>query len=115
MAQQTAKELRRELDGVTGRQGRCFPRDLKERTSIWIAERRAAGATAAQIAAELGLASGTVLRWEKAGKRSARALVPVEVVADVAVAGALAVVSPSGFRIEGLSFENAVALLRALG
>jgi hypothetical protein len=39
----------------------------------------------------------------------------VEVVADVAVAGTLAVASPSGFRIEGLSFANAVALLRALG
>jgi hypothetical protein len=88
---------------------------LKERTSVWIAEQRATGATATEIAAQLGLAGGTVLRWGKAGKRSARALVPVEVVADVAVTGTLAVVSPSGFRIEGLSFANAVALLRALG
>ncbi len=115
MAQQTAEKLRRELDGVAGRQGRCFPRDLKERTSDWIAEQRATGATATQIAAELGLASGTVLRWGKAGKRSARALVPLEVVADVAATGTLAVVSPSGFRVEGLSFASAVAFLRALG
>ena len=115
MSQQMAEKLRRELDGVTGRQGRCFPRDLKERTSVWIAERRAGGATTAELAAELGLSSGTVLRWSKAGQRSPRALVPVQVVADSAAIGMVAVVSPSGFRIEGLSFADAVALLKALG
>jgi len=115
MTQRTAEKLRRELDGVKGRRGPCFPRDLKERTSAWLAERRAAGATVAELAAELGLASGTVLRWSATKARSSRALLPVEIVAEPTAVGSMSVVSPSGFRVEGLSFADAVALLRALG
>ena len=115
MSQRAAEKLRRELDSVKGRRGPCFPRDLKERTAAWLAEQRAAGATVAQLAAKLGLASGTVLRWSAAKARRSRALVPVEIVAEPIAAGAMSIVSPSGFRIEGLSFANAVALLKALG
>jgi hypothetical protein len=39
----------------------------------------------------------------------------VEIVAEPITAGAMSIVSPSGFRIEGLSFADAVALLKALG
>jgi len=39
MSQRAAEKLRRELDGVKGRRGPCFPRDLKERTGAWLAER----------------------------------------------------------------------------
>ena len=112
MSQRTAERLRRELDGVKGRRGPCFPRDLKVRASAWLAERRAAGATVAELATELGLASGTVLRWSA---RPSRALVPVEIVAEPIAASSMSIVSPSGFRIEGLSFAEAVALLKALG
>jgi hypothetical protein len=115
MSQRTAKRLRRELDGVKGRRGPCFPRDLKERAGAWLAERRAAGATVAELAAELGLASGTVLRWSASKAQHSRALVPVEIVADPILAEAMSVISPSGFRVEGLSFADAVALLKALG
>jgi hypothetical protein len=115
MYQRTTEKLRRELDGVKGRRGPCFPRDLKARTAAWIAERRAAGATVAELAAALGLASGTVLRWSAPTTQRSRALVPVEIVAEPIAASSMSVVSPSGFRIEGLSFADAVALLKALG
>lgn len=98
MAQQSVEKLRRELDSVSGRQGRCFPRELKERVSAWIVERFAGGATATQLAAELGLASVTVSRWGKEAKQSSRALMPVEVVADTVIGGMVSVVSPSGRR-----------------
>lgn len=116
MAQREAEKLRRELDSVQGRQGRCFPRDLKARTATWIAGRRACGATVAELAAELGLAAGTVMRWSNGSKPApTRALVPIEVMPDRIVERMLSVVSPSGFRIDGLSLAEAVALLRALG
>jgi hypothetical protein len=53
MAQREGTKLRRELDRVEGRQGRCFPPELKLRAARWIAERRAGGAPVAEIAAEL--------------------------------------------------------------
>jgi len=115
MAQREAERLRRELDGVAGRQGRCFSRDLKERVTRWIVERRAAGSTVEELAVELGLARGTVLRWSADAKPPTRALVPVQVVPDPIAPHSVSVVSPSGFRVDGLSFAEAVTLLRALG
>jgi hypothetical protein len=97
MYQRAAEKLRRELDGVKGRRGPCFPLDLKERTGVWLAERRASGATVAELAAELGLASGTVLRWSTRSARPSRALVPVEIVAEPVAARSMCIVSPSGF------------------
>ncbi len=116
MAQRGAAGLRRELDGVAVRRGRCFPANLRRRAAAWLAERRAEGVTVDELAAELGLAPGTVLRWSTgAEKRGTRALVPVEIVPERTAARTVSVVSPSGFRVEGLSLVEAAALLRALG
>jgi len=81
MAQREGEILRRELDRVGARRGPCFSEDLKERATAWIIKRRAEGMIVAAIASELGLAAGTVLKWS-ARSKSARALVPIEVVAD---------------------------------
>jgi hypothetical protein len=113
MAQREAEILRRELDRVGARRGPCFPEDLKRRAAEWIVKRRAAGVIVADIASELGLARGTVMKWS-AGARGTRALVPVEVIAEPSSERTVSVVSPSGFRIEGLSLLEAAALLRAV-
>jgi hypothetical protein len=101
MSQRAAERLRRELDGVKGRRGPCFPRHLKERAGARLAERRAAGATVAELAAELGLASGTVLRWSASKVQRSRALVPVEIVAEPISASSMSIVSPSRFVSKG--------------
>ena len=80
----------------------------------WAATRRASGATIAELASELGVHASTVTRW-RTGQTSGRALVPVDVVPDREAVRALTVVSPSGFRVEGLSLIEAAALLRAVG
>jgi hypothetical protein len=86
MAQRDADRLRRELDRVAGRQGRCFPEGLKDRASRWISERRAAGATVSELAVQLGLAEGTVLRWSTRSTHTrTRALLPVTVVPDASI------------------------------
>lgn len=115
-----AETLRRELDAVPVRRGTCFPQDLKERAGRYIAERRAEGHTVDVIAAELGLAPGTVLRWtgwtatDQRGRSGGNQLLPVKVVPEQSVR-TVSIVSPDGFRIEGLSLTEAAALLRALG
>ncbi len=116
MSQREAEKLRRELSKVAGRRGPCFPRDLKSRASAWLVEQRAAGTTVVELARELGLASGTVLRWSaEARANGSRAMVPVEVIAEPVAGGALSVTSPVGFRVDGLTLAEAAALLRALG
>jgi hypothetical protein len=76
--------------------------------------RRAESASWARIAEELGLQYETVRRWcLDANAVGSRAILPVEVVADVK--GSLAVVAPSGVRIEGVTLADAIAVLRAIG
>ena len=104
--------LRRELDRIGTRRGRCVPQELRARASAWLSAQRAAGRTVADLSAELGIAAGTVLRWSNQG---VRAIVPVRIVPDAAPGEQVAVVSPSGFRIEGLTLEDAVRVLRELG
>lgn len=67
-----------------------------------------------EIKRELGQRSDTVRRWCVEGG-SAKALVPVRVIAPGAPARVFSVVSPAGFRIDGLTPSEAAALLRELG
>jgi predicted transcriptional regulator len=106
-----ARYLRRELDRIETRRGRCVPPELKARARAWITEQRAEGRTMSELATDLGVAVGTVLRWSDGG---VRALVPVRVVPDE-TPRAVVVVSPSGLRIEGLTLADAVRVLRELG
>lgn len=114
MAQREATILRRELGKVTSRRGPCFPAELKQRVSRWLISQRAAGMMVADLALELGLSTGTVLKWSTGAKRS-RALVPVEIVPSVRTERSVSILSPSGFRLEGLQVAEAAELLRALG
>jgi len=85
--------------------------ELKARATAWITEQRGQGRKVADLAAELGVAPGTVLRWSAGG---VRAIVPVRVVPDEAPS-MVAIVSPSGFRIEGIALADAVRVLREIG
>jgi hypothetical protein len=77
---------------------------------------RGAGRSWTRIAHTVGLSVGSLKNWSRTPP-PARTLVPVEVAArppEVPVA-ALVVVSPGGYRVEGLDLATASALLRALG
>jgi hypothetical protein len=86
--------------------------DLIAHAQAW----RAAGASMRTIAAALGVAPESIRRWTHP-PRVPRALVPVQVVAGRSAAGAtpLTLVSPCGFRVEGLGFADVGALLGTLG
>lgn len=106
-----------------------FPEALRAFAVRYLEQMQAAGGTVVEAAAKLGVSAPTLYEWRKgrtAGstKRKKRTeksevLVPVRVgerPAEAAgvQAGPLAVVSPSGFRVEGLSVEAAAQLLRKL-
>jgi hypothetical protein len=78
----------------------------------WARQRLAAGATTAAVAAALGIGRDTLRRW--IAPAATTALVPVEIV-DAPHAAEVCVVSPSGFRISGLTIDDAIAVLRRLG
>ena len=88
---------------------RHFTEAQRKEAVAYFERRRGEGASVARIAAELGVGKTTLERWRPRGSRFVR----VEAVADSGAAVAL--VSPSGYRIEGLSLEQAVGLLSRLG
>jgi len=113
--------LRREIGRHERGRGKRYDVALKRRVQAWISRRRHAGASLASIGAEVGLCLETVRRWLRAdlaspGKRLARrsALVPVRVVDEPRAVRTVSVVSPSGFRVDGLALAEAAAMLRAL-
>jgi hypothetical protein len=104
-----------------------YPAAVRDRVCTYVAERRAVGATVGMVAAELGLSRHSVLAWTEA-RQTRGHLRPVEVVADpepptgvapqasVARAPPLPVlISPNGYRVEGLDVGALAALLAVVG
>src|SRR2546422_10161674 len=101
--------------GPRGRTSR-IPDAVRAEVLAYAHRERAAGRSWAGIAATVGLSAGALKNWAQK-PAPGRPLVPVAV-ATPAPAGpraALVVVSPGGYRVEGLDLATATALLRALG
>jgi transposase-like protein len=107
--------LRRALeDAVAGRRGgeRRYPQELRSRAASYLHEQDAAGVGARAVAAELGLPVMTLKRWARQVPVRFR---PVLVSSSPAVRGSAPVlVTPGGYRIEGLALDDVAMLLRAL-
>ncbi len=109
-----AVKLRRELLRLETGRGKQYPAELRQRVVTWAARRHEQGASWETIKAELGQKFDTVPRWCLLAQ-SSRALVPVHVVPASAASRTVSVVSPAGFRVDGLAITEAAALLRELG
>jgi predicted transcriptional regulator len=72
------------------------------------------GYSAGEIARALGISTETVRRWCKGAARSA-ALVPVQIREETRTSGSVCLVSPRGWRLEGLDLARALAVLEQLG
>ncbi|HTC70876.1 MAG TPA: hypothetical protein VK662_15000 [Acidothermaceae bacterium] len=110
-----ASSLRAALASHEPARGKRYSPALKARIIEFAHLRRGEGVSWVQIAAEIGIAFETVRRWCLATEPTvSRAMVPVRVVADRSEP-TVSVVSAGGYRIEGLTLHEAVAVLRALG
>lgn len=95
--------------------GKRYPAELKARIIELAQAHRREGASWVRIGADIGIAFETLRRWCLAAEvKPPRAMVPVRVVAD-RNERTLSVVSAGGHRVEGLTLQEAVAVLRALG
>jgi hypothetical protein len=106
--------LRRDLGRVETGRGRRYPRELRSRVVTWARARRATGASWEEIKRELGQQFDTVRRWCVDGGET-KALLPVRAVSTKVPSRTLSVVSPAGFRVDGLTPAEAAALLREIG
>ena len=92
-----------------------IPDAVRARVLAYSRRQRAAGYSWARIAHRVGLSVGSLKNWSQTPP-PARRLVPVAVTAaPEGPTPALIIVSPGGYRVEGLDLSSATALLRALG
>ena len=105
--------LRAELSKVVRGRGKRFSAELRRRVVEFGQRRRSEGASWSLIGTELGMNYETVRRW--CLEKGSTALRRVEIVATTTEsAEGISVVSPSGFRAEGLTVRDAVVVLAAL-
>jgi hypothetical protein len=101
--------------GPRGR-GARIPEELRRAIAVYARGRRREGVGFHELARETGVSHETIRRYV-GERREGRDVVPVEIVADevtVDDGSGLTVVSPGGYRVEGLDLAGAAALLRML-
>lgn len=106
---QSLTTLRSAIDEIPANgRSRRFPAPLKAAVARYVIDARRRGVRTAQLESDLSISWETLRRWT----RDARPPTPVavHVTPDPAPAG-VALVSPSGWRIEGLSLDDVRALV----
>src|SRR5438128_2634079 len=92
--------------GQRGRTAR-IPDAVRARVLVYTRRQRAAGSSWAKIAHRMGLSVGSLKNWSRTPP-PARRLIPVAVTAAPEMpTAALVVVSPGGYRVEGLDLSRA--------
>ena len=111
MGDQEIVKLRRDLARRERGRGKRYTASLKQRIAAAATELRRQGQSWQAIGGLLGIPHETIRRF--CGADTTRALVPVEIVDEPAGAG-LTLVSPGGYRIEGLDVGDTAEILRRL-
>lgn len=93
--------------------GHRYPAALRDEIVAWVHQERRRGRAWHELSARLGLRPTTLQRWCGPPPRSPRAR-PVVVRPEVPKPTRLALVGPAGWRVEGLSLDDARQLLASL-
>jgi hypothetical protein len=111
MSQRPPPSLLRALSAHRPGRGKLYAASTQAQVVAFALGRRAEGASWNQISSEVGIRFETLRRWLE----RAPTMRTVEIIPDASRGTSVAVVSPSGHRLEGLTLDEAIAALRALG
>ena len=103
----------REENGGRSRIRRRYSRELRLEAVSYLNRRKRAGATLRDVAAELGVSGWSLSRWVRDSEKRA-GLVPVEL-SEREERTSPILVTPRGYRIEGLSEESLARLVERVG
>ena len=117
-----AKQLRIEVAKLRPGKGRKYTPALRRRIVAWVESAKASGMLEADCSQAIGVPQHRFAMWREAeppmvesaetAPAPSTALVPVQVPSPIQVGLGLTFVAPHGCRIEGLSLDQAFALLR---
>jgi transposase-like protein len=114
----TSLQVARRALARLGERGRTttIPDEVRQILVAYALEQRERGQSWSAIAKALGVSSSGLIRWSKRRIVRCEGPVPVEVrVAEPSEGLPVTLVSPAGYRIEGLGVSEALAALRELG
>jgi hypothetical protein len=95
--------------------GRRYKPRLRRRILAWVDRAKQTGISERECSERLGIAYKRFSIWRADGAKRPKQLVEVEVTSDESsVSATFAIASPSGYRIDGLTLDQAVAFMRAL-
>ncbi len=109
-----AKLIRAEVAKLRPDKRRRYPDELRARILDWVARATAAGVFEHECSKAIGVKTWRITLWRRKppAPPESMALVPIEVAPITAAP--VAVVAPSGYRVEGLALDQVVRLLREL-
>jgi hypothetical protein len=113
------KQIRSDVTKLRLDRRRRYSPELKRRILDWVERARAAGMRRCECGKVLGIKTWRIKTWQRAEPAAVTApvetlaLVPIETPAWVPMTGPT-VVTPAGYRVEGLAVEQIAALLREL-
>lgn len=118
-----AKQIRIEVARLRPGRGRKYTRALRRRILMWVENAKQSGLNESDCSEALGIPMHRFEGWRETERREAKAppkeadgppvaLVPVQSQSLIPAGGGLVFVGARGCRIEGLTFEQAFALLR---
>jgi hypothetical protein len=110
-----AQELRRRVARLKrDRPGFRFSAPLRGEITAWVAAKRQRGAWWCDLSRDLGISTETLKRWAEPRTSTIEpSMLPVDVI-DAPPVGTVTLVASSGLRIEGVSIEAAIAILRSI-
>lgn len=103
----------REENGRRARTRRRYSRELRLAAVLYLKRRKRAGATLHDVASELGVSGWSLSRWARDSEKRA-GLVPVEL-SEREERTSLVLVTPRGYRIEGLSEDSLARMVERVG
>jgi len=112
-------QIRGEIAKLRADQRRRYSPVLKGRILAWTQRATAAGMLESECGPRLGIKTWRIRTWQREGTRptpvvrESVALVPIEVHAQPSAIGPT-LVTPSGYRVDGLGLEQLATLLREL-
>lgn len=97
-----------------GRQGYRYSEELQASAVIYLRAALSRGASKAEVCSELGVSSVTLERWSRSVGTGAFRQVELIEDGESAMKSDAVLVSPEGYRVEGLTIGEIASLLREL-
>lgn len=108
------RDLARAIAAFRKRGATRYPAKLRARITAWVIARRERGDWWTDISAAIGIPAQTLVRWSDTGCVAPHGEMKAVDVIDAPPLGTVTLVAPTGLRIEGVSIDAAIAILRGI-